>query len=69
MGQLSTLNLAPLPVSNGVGDIAKELAYANAEGGLGDVELALGTEPFTPTPAGSEPAQLATPAGPPLGQA
>lgn len=67
VGQLSTLNLAPLPVSNGVGDIAKELAYANADGGLGDVELALGTEPFTPAPAGVDPAKLATPAGPPLG--
>lgn len=67
VGQLSTLNLAPLPVSNGVGDIAKELAYANADGGLGDIELALGTEPFTPTPAGVDPARLATPAGPPLG--
>lgn len=67
VGQLSTLNLAPLPVSNGVGDIAKELAYANADGGLGDIELALGTEPFTPTPAGVDPAALATPAGPPLG--
>lgn len=69
VGQLSTLNLAPLPVSNGVGDIAKELAYANADGGLGDIELALGTEPFTPAPAGIDPTQLATPAGPPLGQA
>ncbi len=67
VGQLSTLNLAPLPVSNGVGDIAKELAYANADGGLGDIELALGTEPFTPAPAGIDPTQLATPAGPPLG--
>jgi hypothetical protein len=69
VGQLSTLNLAPLPVSNGVGDIAKELAYANADGGLGDIELALGTEPFTPAPSGVDPARLSTPAGPPLGQA
>ena len=68
VGQLSTLNLAPLPVSNGVGDIAKELAYANADGGLGDIELTLGTEPFTPTPAGVDPTKLATPAGPPLGE-
>jgi hypothetical protein len=69
VGQLSTLNLAPLPVSNGVGDIAKELAYAVANGGLGDVELALGTEPFDPSPPGLSDNQLATPAGPPLGQA
>ena len=69
VGQLSTLNLAPLPVSNGVGDIAKELAYAEANGGLGDVELALGTEPFDPAPPGVSETQLATPAGPPVGQA
>ncbi len=68
VGQLSTLDLAP-PVSNGVGDIARELAYADAHGGLGDIELALGTEPFTPSPAGVADTQLATPAGPPLGQA
>ncbi|MCW2718969.1 MAG: hypothetical protein QOG20_5360 [Pseudonocardiales bacterium] len=67
VGQLSTLNLSPLPVSNGVGDIAGELQYANAAGGLGDVELVLGTKPFDPTPAGVSPQQLAAPAGPPLG--
>jgi hypothetical protein len=67
VGLLSTLNLAPLPLSNGVGDLAKELAYANANGGLGDIELVLGTEPFNPTPIGVDPTKLATPAGPPLG--
>jgi hypothetical protein len=67
VGLLSTLNLAPLPVSNGVGDIATELAYAETNGGLGDIELALGTEPFSP--GGVLDSQLATPAGPPLGQA
>jgi hypothetical protein len=66
VGLLSTLNLAPLPVSNGIADLAKALDYANADGGVGDVELALGTQPFTPTPAGVAPAQLAAPAGPPV---
>jgi hypothetical protein len=44
-GILSTLQLAPLPGGNGVGDLSRELAYANAHAGLGMV-LALGTEPF-----------------------
>ncbi len=67
VGVLSTLNLAPLPVSNGVIDLAMALAYANAHGGLGDVELVNGTEPFTAVPAGVPAEQLAAPAGPPLG--
>lgn len=66
VGLLSTLNLAPLPVSNGVSDIADALDYANANGGLGDVELVLGTEPFTPAPPGVPAAALAGPAGPPV---
>lgn len=45
LGTLSTLALAPLPASNGVGDLARELAYAQAHGMAG-VELALGTEAF-----------------------
>jgi hypothetical protein len=67
VGILSTLNLAPLPVSNGVSDIAKALDYANANGGLGDVEMVLGTEPFTAVPAGVPAATLAPPAGPGIG--
>jgi hypothetical protein len=46
-GTLSTLALAPLPASNGVGDLAKELAYAKANGFSG-VNLVPGTEPFNP---------------------
>lgn len=45
LGTLSTLALAPLPASNGVGDLAHELAYANGPGGQ-SVSLALGTEAF-----------------------
>jgi hypothetical protein len=51
IGVLSTLNLAPLPASNGVIDLAFALDYANAHGDVGDVELARGTEPFGAAPA------------------
>lgn len=66
VGLLSTLNLAPLPVSNGVADLAKALEYANAHGGLGDVALVTGTEPFNALPIGLPVSALATPAGPAL---
>ena len=46
LGVLSTVAIAPLAGSNGVGDVGKELAYANSTGGLG-VTLAQGTEAFT----------------------
>ena len=45
LGTLSTVQLAPLAGSNGVGDLAKELAYAQANGQSG-LTLALGTEAF-----------------------
>jgi hypothetical protein len=45
LGVLSTLALAPLPASNGVGDLSRELAYLNRTTTLG-VSLALGTVPF-----------------------
>ncbi len=48
LGVLSTLSVVPLPGSNGVGDLSRELAYLNTHGGLGTVSLALGTEPFNP---------------------
>lgn len=67
VGILSTLNLAPLPVSNGLADLAHALAYAEAYGGLGDIDLVEGTVPFSPTPAGVDPQLIAPPAGPPLG--
>jgi hypothetical protein len=47
-GVLSTLNLEPAPGTNGVGDLAKELAYASEHGDLGEVHLENGTEPFHP---------------------
>jgi hypothetical protein len=45
LGVLSTVAIAPLPASNGVGDIGKELAYLNFTGGF-SVTLATGTEAF-----------------------
>jgi hypothetical protein len=45
-GILSTVALAPLALSNGVGDLSRELAYANAHG-MSGLALAPGTEPFT----------------------
>ena len=61
IGVLSTLNLAPLPVSNGVIDLAAALDYAGAYGDVGDVELATGTEPFDPSPVGVPAETLAVP--------
>jgi hypothetical protein len=46
IGVLSTLQIAPLAGSNGVGDIAKEIAYMRANGGFPGIELVAGTEPF-----------------------
>jgi hypothetical protein len=48
VGVLSTLALAPLAGSNGVGDLAHELAYAQANSGLSGLTLVPGTEPFSP---------------------
>ncbi len=46
-GVLSTVAVTPLPASNGVGDLAKELTYAHNHGFSG-VTLVNGTEPFNP---------------------
>ncbi|MCW2767132.1 MAG: hypothetical protein JWO11_3091 [Nocardioides sp.] len=48
IGTLSTLGLAPLPLSNNIGDLAKELAFAQANSGIAGLQLVLGTEPFAP---------------------
>ncbi len=47
LGVLSTVALAPLAGSNGVGDLAKELAFANSHG-MSGVALVPGTEAFAP---------------------
>ena len=48
VGVLSTIGLAPLPASNNIGDLAKELAFAQANSGLAGLSLVNGTEPFNP---------------------
>jgi len=48
VGVLSTLGLAPLPLSNNIGDLAHELAYAQANSGISGLTLVNGTEPFSP---------------------
>jgi hypothetical protein len=48
LGVLSTVAIAPLAGSNGVGDIAKELAFAQQYSGLAGLTLTPGTEPFSP---------------------
>jgi hypothetical protein len=52
IGVLSTVAIAPLAGSNGVGDLSRELAYARANG-LPDLALANGTEAFTPDVVGA----------------
>jgi hypothetical protein len=47
IGVLSTVQLAPLAASNGVGNLSQELAYMRAnDSGLSWVNLVPGTEPF-----------------------
>jgi hypothetical protein len=48
LGVLSTLAVAPLAGSNGVGDLSKELAYARSSSGISGLALVPGTEPFSP---------------------
>ena len=48
VGTLSTLGLAPLPASNNIGDMSKELAFAQANSGISGLTLVNGTEPFNP---------------------
>jgi hypothetical protein len=45
-GVLSTVAIAPITGSNGVGDLSRELAYARAHG-FAALSLVNGTEPFT----------------------
>jgi len=44
LGILSTVSILPLPLSNGVGDVGRELAYANSHGF--SASLVTGTESF-----------------------
>ncbi len=45
IGVLSTLTVLPLPLTNGVGDLSRELTYARAHGVPG-VQVVNGTKPF-----------------------
>jgi hypothetical protein len=46
-GTLSTVALAPLPGSNGVSDLRRELGFAKKHSGIPGLRLVPGTEPFT----------------------
>jgi hypothetical protein len=49
IGVLSTVQIAPLAGSNGVGNLAKEIAYMQANtSGFSGTNLVPGTEPFAP---------------------
>ncbi len=54
VGTLSTLGLAPAPASNNIGDLAKELGFAQRHAGIAGLRMVRGTEDFeaTPAPAG-----------------
>jgi hypothetical protein len=53
IGVLSTLQIAPLAGSNGVGDIAKEIAYMQANSSFSGTNLVPGTQPFKADLAGA----------------
>jgi len=46
-GTLSTLGLAPLPLSNQTGDLLRELHFARTTSGIKGLRLAKGTVPFS----------------------
>jgi hypothetical protein len=46
IGVLSTLQIAPLAGTNGVGDVGREIAYLRANGGFPNIQLVAGTEAF-----------------------
>jgi hypothetical protein len=47
LGVLSTVQIAPVTGSNGVGDVSREINYMNSHSSLG-AQLANGTQPFNP---------------------
>jgi hypothetical protein len=52
IGILSTLQIAPLAGTNGVGDLGRELAYARTHG-FPELQLVPGTQPFNPSLVGA----------------
>jgi hypothetical protein len=53
IGVLSTVQLAPVAASNGVGNLALELAYLHSHISPADINLVPGTEPFNASAAGA----------------
>jgi len=53
IGVLSTLQLAPVPASNGVGDLRHELDYMHAHSSFGGANLVNGTRAFNPDLVGA----------------
>ncbi|HET7573806.1 MAG TPA: serine protease, partial [Solirubrobacterales bacterium] len=53
IGVLSTLQIAPLAGTNGVGDLARELAYERAHGPFPSLQLVRGTQAFDASLAGA----------------
>ncbi len=51
VGTLSTVAIAPLAGSNGLGDLQRELRYAQRHSGIPGLRLVRGTEPFSPVPS------------------
>ena len=47
-GVLSTVAVAPLPASNGVGDLYREVRYAQRHSGIAGLRLVAGTRKFDP---------------------
>jgi len=60
LGTLSTLALAPVPGTNGVGDLGREVAYARTAAGFSGLQLAVGTEPFRASDPARTARELAT---------
>jgi hypothetical protein len=53
LGVLSTVQIAPLAGSNGVGDFSRELSYMRTHSSLSGVQLALGTQAFNASIVGN----------------
>jgi hypothetical protein len=51
LGTLSTVAIAPVPGENGLGDLAKELAFAQRHSGIAGLRLVEGTVPFSSSPS------------------
>ena len=56
-GILSTVAIAPLAGSNGVGDLPRELAYMHSHGGP-NATVVNGTKPFNPSLVERHPRRL-----------